>query len=350
MKRFLLASATLCLVAFLSTHALCAAALYQVIALGTLGGNLSQPYGLNNRGEVSGCSSLDGTVGTHAFYWHNNTMIDANPSGYPGSYAYGINDKGCVVGMAYMSGQQYAFMWNRGIATVIGSGYACAINNSDEIVGYSGILGTGEHQAFVYRNGATTSLGADKVARGINDAGQIVGESNGLVKHAVMWQGDQMICLPDLGGRSSSANDVNAYGESAGYSSNAQGEYHAALWRNGTITDLGMLGGYSTYAKGINKYCQVVGFAMTHGSSMHGGFLWQDGALMNLNTLIPVESGWRIYQATDINDSGQIIGYGSCNGVYSAVLLNPVPEPSSLLALLCGIGRMGGTMWRRKSA
>lgn len=340
MERFILAPI---LTLLLSTSSLCAVPLYQVIDLGTLGGTQSAAYGLNNSGYASGYSNLNGITGTHAFYWHNNSMIDANPSGYSGSCAYGINDEGYVVGMAYKSQQQYVFIWKDGNATIVGSGYACAINNNNEIVGYSGILGTGQHRAFQYRNGVLADLGSGNTAWGENDLGQVVGDSTSSVLRAVMWQNGTMTYLGDLGGVSSSAASINDYGEAVGYSSNAQGEYHAVLWRDGTTIDLGMLAGHHTYAKAINNSNQIVGFA-----SSYGAFLWQDGVMTDINTLISSDSAWNIGQAWDINDSGQIIGCGDANGAIHAVLLNPVPEPSSILALLLGIWGIGGIAWRRR--
>jgi hypothetical protein len=40
---------------------------YAVTFLGTLGGTFSQPFGLNNKGEVNGIANLPGDLNHHAF-------------------------------------------------------------------------------------------------------------------------------------------------------------------------------------------------------------------------------------------------------------------------------------------
>ena len=45
------------------------------------------------------------------------------------------------------------------------------------------------------------------------------------------------------------------------------------------------------------------------------------GGLRDLNDLIPPNSGWVLKEARDINNSGDIVGYGSINGVNHAFLL-----------------------------
>jgi hypothetical protein len=45
--------------------------------------------------------------------------------------------------------------------------------------------------------------------------------------------------------------------------------------------------------------------------------------------------------ATDINNSGYIVGYGLHSGVSTAFLLFPIPEPQVYSMLLAGIGLIG---------
>ena len=59
--------------------------------------------------------------------------------------------------------------------------------------------------------------------------------------------------------------------------------------------------------------------------------------LEDINNLIDPNSQWIIEEANDINNKGQIIGYGiNPNGETHAFLLNPVPEPTTLSFLLFG--------------
>lgn len=48
-----------------------------------------------------------------------------------------------------------------------------------------------------------------------------------------------------------------------------------------------------------------------------------DGSLRNLNQLLPAGIGWELIEATDINDAGQIVGYGRFQGRIRAFLLTP---------------------------
>jgi probable HAF family extracellular repeat protein len=143
------------------------------------------------------------------------------------------------------------------------------------------------------------------------------------------------------------AYDINDLGQIVGFSYVSGGYIHGFIWQNGGATDLGMLGVRDTYAHGINNIGQVVGYAGSY-SQGYRAFIWDSGSLIDLNELIPSNSGWVINCANAINDAGQIVGYGTYGGQQRAFLLNPVPEPSSLLALLCGMGGVGGIMWRRR--
>jgi probable HAF family extracellular repeat protein len=51
-------------------------------------------------------------------------------------------------------------------------------------------------------------------------------------------------------------------------------------------------------------------------------FLWQDGVMTDLNSLLPADSGWNLTYAGFINDAGQVVGYGSYFGEFSWYLLS----------------------------
>lgn len=57
------------------------------------------------------------------------------------------------------------------------------------------------------------------------------------------------------------------------------------------------------------------------------------------SSLLVNGDGWTIGHMADINDKGQIVGIGYIgdSGCHHAILLSPVPEVSSLLAVLAGL-------------
>jgi probable HAF family extracellular repeat protein len=145
-------------------------------------------------------------------------------------------------------------------------------------------------------------------ARGINDAGQVVGAScdgTGSQCHAFLWSGGVMTDLGTLGGTYSAAFGINAAGHVVGESANATGAYHAFLWHAGAMTDLGTLGGNASSAFSINDAGQVVGWSDTEQGYLppHHAFLWDAGAMTDLGTL---GSGNTV--AHRINGAIQVVG------------------------------------------
>ena len=156
------------------------------------------------------------------------------------------------------------------------------------------------------RNLGTLPGGRVSFAYAINDAGQVVGVSEG-GSGAFLWQNGVMTDLGTLGGASSSASGINEAGQIAGISNNASGESHAFVWDNGTMTDLGTLpGDYYSEAYGISDAGQVVGYSFDSSRTYHA-FLWQAGTMTDLGNL-----GVAYYTvAWAINDAGQAVGGSS---------------------------------------
>ena len=59
------------------------------------------------------------------------------------------------------------------------------------------------------------------------------------------------------------------------------------------------------------------------GDAASHAFLYQNGTMTDLNSLIPLDSGWVLQDASWINDLGQIIGTGTFNGSPAAFRLDP---------------------------
>ena len=75
----------------------------------------------------------------------------------------------------------------------------------------------------------------------------------------------------------------------------------------------------------VGSVGQVVGDVF-YSLNDYRAFVWSPSTgMLDLNTLIPANSGWFLQFASAINDKGQIVGYGTLNGnvQYEAFLLTP---------------------------
>lgn len=136
--------------------------------LGTLGGRHSTAVGINNRGQVTGFSvnkipdpfsllyflggGLTNGTQTRAFLWHKGHMRDLQTLGGPDAQAFGVNERGQVIGISYINSTPNMttglptadpFLWtaDRGmidLGTLGGAwGLAGALNNRGQVIGNS---------------------------------------------------------------------------------------------------------------------------------------------------------------------------------------------------------------------
>ncbi len=129
--------------------------------------------------------------------------------------------------------------------------------------------------------------------------------------------------------------------------------------------DGGMIATYA--ANGINDLGEVVGVSRSFNTfdnvnDKFQAFLYSHGGLTDLSSLdVVIEGGWTELIAVDINNHGQIVGYGKLNGSKSTEAfllsytpdtvfnpLSPIPEPSTYAMLLVGLGMIGFSVRRRR--
>jgi probable HAF family extracellular repeat protein len=290
--------------------------------LGSLsGGGVSYGRAINGSGQVAGDSTAPGGF-IHAYVTApNGAMKDLGTLGGTTSLAFGINDASQVTGFSTLtiSGrtQTHAFVTAPGggamqdLGTLASGTYSTgyAINASGQVTGYSYLNGAaGAYHAFLTVNGVMKDLGT-------------------------------------LGGRSSIGQSVNASGQVAGVSYLANGTYHAFLSdaSGGTLHDLGSLSGKNgnSYAYGVNDQGQVVGYS-TGPRGATDAFVYSNGQMLDLNTLIPSIPGVHLTEAMSISNSGDIVALGiDASGMTAAFLLQTTPEPSSVVLLGIGMAGLG---------
>ncbi len=236
-----------------------------------------------------------------------------------GSVATAINNNGVITGTALLPGDtantQYGYSFDTvGLtgsifpspASFFGSGVVAstnAINLSGVVAITLATSAGGSHLAYYYdpSNGGvnqintpldTSSLSYYCDANGINNSGVIVG-----------------------------GGVVSTVGNGAFHA------YSFAIYGAGTFVDLGALDtGNFSEAQGINSTGEIVGLSTidTAGSVYHAFVYNSSGGMTDLNSLLPANSGWTLEDATAINASGWIVGYGvNAQGATDGFLLEP---------------------------
>lgn len=319
-----------------------AAPSYQITDMGGLGdGGVAA---LNDAGQIAGAApGPDDTA--HGFLWDAGRAV---PTGalpkHHASIAYGINSRGQVAAASYnVPGRGRAFLWD-GVPHRLGSlpGYpyseARGVNDAGQVAGSAE---TGGHdrwrasvaRAFLWNSGRMTDLGTlggpYSRAYGINGAGIVVGKADTSVfgqTHAFAWADGQMQDLGTLGGANSLAYRVNDRGQAVGYSETGAGTArHAFLTTEGVMRDLGTLPGLDdSVAYDVNGAGEAVGTAAPAPDAPGArALLWRNGRVVDLNRLLPANSGWTLEEARAINGRGQIAGTGHFHESPRAFLLTP---------------------------
>jgi len=302
-----------------------AATVYSLTDLGTLGGTSSFGTALNDAGHATGYS-LTAAGETRAFYWTpGGGMQNLGIIGTGTSQGLDINNNNDIVGQT--GGKAFRWESGTGMVTIDGAnnGSANGLNSSDAAIGSRNVgVGTNRTVKWDGSNVVTSpflTLNSQGVA--INDQGQYVGTTatGGYYSTNANIVTALSTFLPtDLNNSRQIVGSVSGVAALRDFDTNM-------------TTLLGKLNPSDTtsQALGINQAGTIVGV-----STGSGAFIVDSSMTMtSLTSLLDVGfAGWNILTATDINNSGSIIGVGQFNGVSHAVILTPVPEPTTCFLAL----------------
>jgi probable HAF family extracellular repeat protein len=313
-----------------------------------------------------------------AFLWQNGVTTDLGEIGV--GAAFDINNAGQVIGHSYIDGVAKPFIWQNGIRTDLGvsdNGYALKINEAGQVLGIGwGSNYNTNYYGFVWQNGIITNFsgfnGDNVIVRNINEAGQVLAYSYRDIfsYDPFVWQNGTITeVLPQTDDPFSS--DMNESGQIVGSAKTSDNRNEAFIWENGTMKKLVDVSlpervnlGISPYD--INNNGQVIGsFGLDiYGEYVNSSFLWENGEAVDLKNLIAPNSGWERLFARKINNKGQIVGDGHFQGQYRGFIMTPtdmvidpesiadtvesIPEPSSIIGSILGIGSLVATARRRR--
>ncbi len=274
---------------------------YTLTDLGTLGGTFSQAFGVNDKGWVVGFATTERDLSVHAFLWRRGVMTDLGTLGgsdpLPYSVAGSINNRGEIVGLSETS-----------IADPLGENFC-----GDFLVCLP----------VVWRRGEITTLptlgGNNGVANGINNRGQIIGHTETarldptcdppqvLNYQPVIWEKGYAHKLPTIPGDPDGfVNTINDKGQAGGDTVACNlSSGHPVLWQNGKATAItGM------EPVDINNRWEATGTGGDANGVQHAA-LWRNGVVTILETLPDAAES----HGNSINDKGQVTGQScSANG------------------------------------
>jgi probable HAF family extracellular repeat protein len=343
-----------------------AAPRYEIVTLPLLSGTQAAGDAINNQGMVAGFATLAGNTVQHATLWRDGGIEDLGTLGGPNSGVLwpGLNDAGMAAGVAETAelqplGESWScsaffptttghvcrgFAWQDGRMTrmpTLGgdNSFATGVNDQGQVVGWAEtpvhdptcdstqvlqfravVWDPASHRIHQLRPLPGDSASA---ATAINERSQVVGISGRCdiavgrfsARRAVMWDHGRVIDIGGLGGVAwNTAMAVNNDGVVVGFADTTGDQsgapnFHAFIWtRESGIKDLGTLpGDVLSEALDVNSQGQVVGISI--GANGTRAFIWMNGKMTPLQTLLPAGYANTLESAQGINDQGQITGY-----------------------------------------
>jgi hypothetical protein len=264
---------------------------------------------LNNQGDVA--LTIGSRPNDRPYLLKDGQLIDITPAGQTDRQSgptdvTGLTQSGQVVGhyrsrMFFYDGVQshYLDLGLREDQEV----YTAGMNEAGVILG-SIVDADYNRTTFIYDHGQLTDIGRI-LPRAINNANQVLGGMNsgsiGVSRTVIRDSDGSLRRLDGFFG-----SDLNDKGWVAGYRFASTGGYDAHLYRGGRVHKLDDL-------------------------------------------VIDKPQGLWLYNATEINNAGQVFGRGWKADVgWVSYIASPVPELQSQALLLCGLGVVGAVTWQRR--
>jgi len=341
---------------------------YTVADIGTLGGTFGEANAVNNKGWMVGDATLPGDIARHAFLWRKGVTKDLGTLGGPNSIAlYPLNERGDTTGFSDSSTPDplsedfcgfgtnltcLPFLWQHGVMTPLptlggNNGQALEVNNRGQVVGVAEnttpdltCVDTAQVVQFkpvIWQKGEiihelpTFPDDPDGFAIAINDKGQAVGQTGDCRSsfHAVLWDNGTVSDLGNIGELQLAPQDINNQAQVVGYALSPN-TLVAFLWENGVATSLGTLPpDVFSLALGINDKGQIVGDSCDEFFDCRA-FLWQDGTMTELNSLVNDPNAPFLENANSINARGQIAGKTTVQGTPIAHAFLATPSPGEV--------------------
>jgi probable HAF family extracellular repeat protein len=257
-----------------------------------------------------------------AYIWKDGVVRTISISGSLGLTGMAINDSGFVTGEDFQQTGLLSFVYDGVTAQHLGTlgglnTWARDINNQGFIVGYSSLPGNEIVHAFLYDGNTMIDLGdlsgkgRGGYAYGINNLNQIVGDASDVTSTAYLYDNGNLTYL----------GPGAAYGINDSTWVVGRINIDPFIWKSntGVVTLERLPGSTLADANAINNAGIIVGKSYGPATAV----MWTDSGVVNLNTVVDAP-GWDLWQANDINDLGQIVGFGRINGENRAFLLNPI--------------------------
>ncbi|WP_440225480.1 hypothetical protein ACQQ2N_09545 [Dokdonella sp. MW10] len=325
---------------------------YEIVDIGTLGGELANAHAINDSGTVVGVAMNEDWV-EQPFIWRNGIMASIGslmPSGTDHGIARGLSNAGHVAGYAMAPASDFpgasvahAFFWTEATGmiditpTMTGSSMAWDVNSAGQVVGEAAgaFLWTQADGITIIRRPNGTHAGA---AEAISENGLVTGHGGSVNGGWVYDSSDASFReLMPLGTPATvQTRDINSAGTVVGWSRGTGIGARSVMWRgDGTIVDLGDFDpDYSTgVANAINEAGWIVGRDDFNGWSENPnrGWVWIDGQKYELKSLIEdtvAAARWTaLAHPLDINNRGEIVGIGIYDDIPGrAFLMRPIVE------------------------